>query len=142
MQEKKDCLFLKDQRDKAVGAAESFTLACMQGGVLVRKPFISTGLKKKKPTDSMDWWHCKFTHTHRCGRLYYSLHILAMTVHSWSTAAVEVGDSQLLPDVYSLHHQPQTHGKSSPRHTKPKMLLGFYNLKQHILTDAPEMKIE
>lgn len=30
----KDYLFLKDQRDKAVGAAESFTLACMQGGVL------------------------------------------------------------------------------------------------------------
>lgn len=39
-------LFLKDQRDKAVGAAESFTPACMQGGCF--KAFISTGLKKKK----------------------------------------------------------------------------------------------
>lgn len=46
----KDYLFLKDQRDKAVGAAESFTPACMQGAVLVSKPFISTGLKKETQT--------------------------------------------------------------------------------------------
>lgn len=113
-----------------MGAAESFTLACMQGGVLVSKPFISTGLKKKNRLVEL----VANSHIHpavvaciilKCS----SLHILAMMVHPRSTAAVEVEDSLLSPDVYSLHHQPQTHNKSSPRKTKPKTLLGFYNLQ-------------
>lgn len=135
---------LKTKGTKLWGAAESFTPACMQGVGGCFKAFISTGLKKKK-TQTRWTGGMVSSHIHtacvvlQCCLSAHPGHDGPSTVHCCGgSGGWEVGgDSQLPPGVCSLHHQPQTHNKSSPRSTKPTVLLDFFTickLEQQILT--------